>query len=405
MTGDGTITQVAGGTTGLAATYASVRGLAATFDSAGDELRAWAVLGVRILADPGVAATAALSPASYAVAECAVLAATTGADGVLGASLLCEEDAVLLRAAVTLLDATDDRVRAWIGRLQDALVQNAFDVADPPRNAGLVALAYGSDGRPGVRRTDDAVPGSATQPADLDDLLGHLQHVAALSTGSDSPHNGTIQVQTLDAGTDRVRHIVYLPGTDDMQTLPWTQDDDVRDLGTDLRTMGGEDTSYQRGVLQAMAEAGIGPHDPVLLVGHSLGGMTAAAILARGSRFDVTHVVTAGSPTAQLPGFPAGSHVLSLEHEGDVVPLTDGAPNPDSIEQVTVTFADEGGADGVAGEHDYWHYLNGAAAADASTDPAVVEQLDSLRDAGFLSGDGSPPSAVTSQVFQVVRQP
>ena len=46
-------------------------------------------------------------------------------------------------------------------------------------------------------------------------------------------------------------------------------------------------------------EAGVRSDEPVLLVGHSLGGMAAAAILAGNSGYHVTDVVTAGSPTAQ----------------------------------------------------------------------------------------------------------
>ena len=73
---------------------------------------------------------------------------------------------------------------------------------------------------------------------------------------------------------------------------------------------------------------GSAPHEPVLLVGHSLGGMEAAALASRDTGFAITDVVTAGSPTAQVDGFPDGVHVLSLEHHGDVVPLLDGADNP-----------------------------------------------------------------------------
>src|SRR3546814_9817478 len=63
-------------------------------------------------------------------------------------------------------------------------------------------------------------------------LFRSLAAVAGLSPDPDSPLNGTIEIQTLDAGTDGVRHIVYLPGTDDIATLPWTQDGDARDTGT-----------------------------------------------------------------------------------------------------------------------------------------------------------------------------
>jgi len=248
------------------------------------------------------------------------------------------------------------------------------------------------------------VPGSTTQPADLHGLVAHLRDVAALSPEPDSPLNGTLEVQTIGAGGPDVRHIVYLPGTDDMTTLPWTQDADVRDFAGDLHSLAGDWHAYERGILAAMARAGIGPHEPVLLVGHSLGGMEAARILSHGSGFDITDVVTAGSPTAQVDGFPAGSHVLSLEHRGDVVPLLDGAPNPDSVQQTTVTFTAGDGSGGVVAQHDYAAYVEGAAAVDASADPSVREQLRSLRAHGFLQGGDGPAPTVSSQVFQVVRQ-
>ena len=401
---ESTITRVTGGAFGMAATYAAVLALADTFDVAGSELRDWAGLGVRTMTDPGLAASAVWSPATFALAEAAVLAATTGPDGVLVESLGWEADAVLVRGVVAGFETTDGLVRAWMQPLDQALVEHAFRATDPQGSSGLVALAYGSDGHPSVHPVHVDVPSSHDQPSDVTGLIRQLQHVAALSHGSDSPYNGTIEIQTISA-QDGDRHIVYLPGTDDMTTLPWTHDDDVRDLATDLLLMAGQDNSYQQGIVDAMAQAGIDPRDPVLLVGHSQGGMEAAAILGHGCDYHVTHVVTAGSPTAQVPGFPDGSHVLSLEHEGDIVPLTDGAPNPDSVQQVTVSFTDDAGPTGVVGMHAYDHYLAGAAAADASTDPSILEQVASLHDGGFLANGDGPRPDVTSQVFQVVREP
>jgi hypothetical protein len=394
---DADITQVVGGAHGLAATYVSLRRLADGFDTAGSELRDWSTIGPRTVMDPDLVASAPLSPPTFAAAEAAVLAA---AAGVLVESPSWEAHAVAVRTVVATLDACDDTVRSWF----QPLPERVFAFTDPQRNSAPLALAYGGDGHPRVRPIEADVPYSGEQPSSLTGLIGQLQHVAALSQGSDSPLNGTIEIQTID-GPDGVRHIVYLPGTDDMTTLPWTQDDDVRDLPTDLLLMSGHGNSYQQGILDAMAQAGIGPDDPVLLVGHSMGGMEAAAILGQGSDFHVTHVVTAGSPTAQVPAFPPGTHVLSLEHQGDVVPMTDGAPNHESVEQTTVTFADHGGAGGIVGNHDYWHYVNGAAAADASRDPSVQEQLASLHDSGFLASGDDSTATVTSQVFQVVRQP
>ncbi|MBZ5739021.1 hypothetical protein [Nocardioides mangrovi] len=450
------ITDVRGGVGGLAAAYDEVRALADLYDEAGDRLREWSGLGVRALADPDLITSAALAPATFALAEGAVVAATTGPDGVLVESCGWEADAVLVRAALDGIAAADAMTEVAVGELDrrlglalgtalrlgapllpvarplvdrlpvedvvhdhPGLVEHLVDgggglvggllgtgliTPDLRSGARLLATPYG-DGTAVTRPRPDLTGRveSGRQPDSVAGLVRRLRRVAALSPEPDSRDNGTIEVESLDAGTDRARHIVYLPGTDDLETLPWTQDDDVRDLGTDLRLIAGEDDAYRRGILDAMHQAGIGPHEPVLLVGHSQGGMEAASILGHGSGFDVTHVVTAGSPTAQVDGFPTGSHVLSLEHRGDLVPLLDGAPNPDTVGQTTVTFED--GGDSLVDRHSYGHYVAGAEAVDRSTDPTVVEQLESLRAHGFLADPGGSSASVTSQVFQVVRAP
>jgi pimeloyl-ACP methyl ester carboxylesterase len=164
--------------------------------------------------------------------------------------------------------------------------------------------------------------------------------------------------------------------------------------------MGGRPDAYQQGILDALGQAGVGPGEPLLVVGHSLGGMEAAALAAHHHGYHVTDVVTAGAPTAQLPGIAAGTSVLSLEQRGDIVPQLDGAPNPDSVEQTTVVF-DAHPADTVLAQHSYGAYEQGAALVDESTDPSVVGAVQSLVDHGYLGTGGT----VTSQVFQVTRVP
>jgi hypothetical protein len=443
------IIAVTGGVGGGAATYDAVRRLADLYDETGSELRGWAALGARTVADPDLVESALLSPLTFAEAEATVLAATTGPDGVLVESVGWEADAVAIRAALTALQAADliaqeqltqldrfvapvllapallgvpglppdvrDGLEQWVvdhpGLLEHGVHGlGAWLPAGPTLVAGgATTLLYGTDEEPDVHPVLQAVPGGGEQPVDLEDLVEHLQDVAHLSPDPDSVLNGTIEIQTFDQGTDDVRHIVYLPGTDDITTLPGDQDDTVRDTAGDGGAYAGIRHAYQQGILEAMTDAGIGPHDPVLLVGHSLGGIEAATILSQGSDFNITDVVTAGAPTAQLDGFPAGSHVLSLEHHGDVVPLVDGAPNPDSVEQVTVTFQDDedGGDDGGGGivdHHELHHYVEGAAAVDASTDASVQEQLATLQQHGFLAGDHAPETAVP-HVWQIERAP
>lgn len=47
-----------------------------------------------------------------------------------------------------------------------------------------------------------------------------------------------------------------------------------------------------------------------------------------GQAFNITHVVTAGSPIGRTD-IPADVQVLSLENQRDIVPHLDAAPNPD----------------------------------------------------------------------------
>ncbi|GAB3245769.1 hypothetical protein [Nocardioides dilutus] len=449
------ILQVSGGSHGLEASYAAMRGLADTYDSAGDRLRAMARTGGRTLVDDDLLESSILSPGTAILAEAAVVAATTGPDGLLVECTAWEADAVAIRGSVAFFESADDaRHDAFevIDYLLGRQLGMALALGAPALVAGLpIAVAMGGEGlvdgledlvtdnpllvqhvvnggggllagfTGGLLPTfttnqaadvlEDLYPDgdpvvellettSGHQPSSVEDLLDHLAEIAALSQGADSAANGTIEVQTVTTVGGQVVHIVNLPGTDDLLTLPTTADDDVRDLGTNLGLIAGEVDDYQQGILQAMAEAGIGADEPVLIVGHSQGGMEAVAIAAGDSGYTVTDVVTAGSPTAQVGGYPAGLNVLSIEQHGDLVPQLDGEPNPPSVEQTTVVVDAEPGP-GIEAHHDYDVYVEGGAAVDASTHPSVVTSVGSLHEHGFLGSGGQ----VTSQVFQITRAP
>ena len=143
-----------------------------------------------------------------------------------------------------------------------------------------------------------------------------------------------------------------------------------------------------------MHDAGISPGDPVMIVGHSQGGMQAVNLLGHDSGFTITNVVTAGSPTSQedIP-VDGGTQVLSFENTGDVVPLLNGEPNEATSNHVTVQF-DDSSTPGF--EHDLQHYVNGAMAADLSGDAGIGSQIASM--AGFLSG-----TATTNHTYTITR--
>lgn len=420
--GDAEVVDVRGGAAGVAASYAAARRLADAFDTAGDRLRCWGASGLRVMRDPDLLESGLLAPVSCAAAEAAVLTATGGPDGVVAASLGWEADAVGVRVAIECLELTDDAVRMAVTGLdhelalatlpevavvvvadpdlligEPGLVEHLVDGLGGPAAAGLLGLLYAGQGRPVVAPfTADL---DTDPPTTVRDLLEHLHEVAALSGSPDSPGNGTVEVQTITGPDGTVRHVLYLPGTDDFNP-PWDQDGDVRDLETDLDAMGGLADPYQQGILDALRRAGVGKDEPLLIVGHSLGGMEAAALAAHHHGYHVTDAVTAGSPTAQVAGFPVGTNVLSLEQEGDIVPELDGAPNPDSVQQTTVTF-DAHPGDGIVAHHSYGAYEQGAGLVDSSTDPSVVAAVESLHAHGFLGSGGT----LTSQVFQITRAP
>lgn len=402
---------VTGGVAGVAARHQELLALAWEYEEAAERMRGWAARGAAVLVDPDLLASGLLSPVTLGLAEAQVLAATAGPDGVGTESLGWEADAAALRTtAGALLDA-DRLAAAGLERL--ALPLGWTLVTAPfwvPPAAGLLARLY-PDGSPAVRPVPGlAVPAATSAPRSVRDLVEHLRQLSALSPPGAPEHNGTLELQTLTGPDGERRHVLLLPGTDDMTTLPWTRDGDVRDMGANLALVGGVPDDHTDGVLEALAAAGVGD-DPVLVVGHSQGGMVAAALLARADEhgLSIRHGVTVGSPTGQVADVPPGSQLLSLEHRGDVVPLLDGGANADSVGQVTVTFGpveepgSRGGLEALADRHGFAAYAEGASLVDASDHPSVRAQLAELRRADFL--DPAEGTAVSSRLLQVVRDP
>lgn len=261
---------------------------------------------------------------------------------------------------------------------------------DPP---GLAALAAGlyRDGparvtsRTGLR-TDDR----RGAPRTVTDLVRGLQVRADQDDGG-----GLIDVRILDGPAGR-RVIVDITGTSIWNLNPLTRTPQATDVGTNLRSLAGRDSVVQRGVLQALRMAGVGPADPIMLIGHSQGGIVAARLaadLTAGRQYRVTHLLTAGAPIG-LARLPDSVSVLSLENLGDPVPQLDGADNPARPNWLTAGLPP--GIDPAPSRHSIDSYLADVPELDRCRDPA----LDRWRAgaAGFLAAD-----TVRTQVFQVRR--
>ncbi|UDY23695.1 hypothetical protein [Nocardioides sp. Kera G14] len=308
-----------------------------------------------------VAPTLAASPATGAAAEAAL-----GVVGGLGVTsgLHAEAAAHGVRTTVRLISGAD----VAAARLHP-LVEAEFGVAGtalaltPAGAAARLLLTAYSVRQPGSAAVLAPPTLATTAPHSLVDLLRTLDQV--------NEAGPVIAVQTLTAPDGRRRHIVYLRGTDTLSPLDTASQ---RNLRTDASVRLGRPTSYQASIERAMRASGIAATEPVLIVGHSLGGMEAAEI-AQSRRYHVTNIVTAGSPV-QDQSLPAYTRLISLENHGDVVPTLDGDPGRDRPGKVTVRFDDGHAAPWAA--HGLDHYVHGAQAAEASPQPAVKSALADL---------------------------
>jgi len=367
--------------------------------------------------DLDLAGAAALDPVGGARIEWRLLAARDGPDGLRVAGLELSALRGLLLAAIGAYRAADqlrDDAQTALARnpwLVDGTIRAITGVTgmSEQRITGLIAELY-PDGRPRVRLVSSRE--GDRPPQSIADVLAGLARrsdisnrwsaaapraVAELPDGAD---DGTIDVRRL-TGPRGTAWLVDLPGTSRWD-LPGADADphrehDPADFGGDIRLMAGESTAYERGVVEALQALPIRPGEPVLLAGHSEGGMVAMAaagvLVARG--VNVTSVLTAGSPVAGMRR-PPGVDVLSLDNIDDIVPRLSGGPDPRSPEWATLTFSDQ--LDRVGANHSYLAYGRGARLADRSDDPAVRRWRD--RAAPFLTG-----TSCRTWAFRIQRVP
>lgn len=142
--------------------------------------------------------------------------------------------------------------------------------------------------------------------------------------------------RTVDASGEG-HWVVAIPGTYD-----WTLDSrHGLDATGNLLAAAGKPTAVTPGILSALrqaqkAEGVLGKGEPVMLVGHSQGGMLAHNI-ARDKKaqkeFNIKNITTFGSPVGRSkPGVTAdGTQVqeLNIEMKSDLVPQLDGAATGD----------------------------------------------------------------------------
>ncbi|GAB1693500.1 alpha/beta hydrolase [Krasilnikovia sp. M28-CT-15] len=455
--------QISGGAGGTEAHYEDLASLARNSDDLAGALAAVTVKCHGILAAPDVLASAVLDPGGVAAFEKTLLAALDGRHGVTALAGRYGARAVSLRAAAAAYQATDAASGALVDRVRWAAgyfagehpvlaagglllagsvtlggafvldpVGTASALSDPQRFltdhpgildnvvgaspgliSGLTGLPVGDvgtgahllgalypDGTPQVTEDGrDNTAAATNAPAGFGDLMNSLDYRNNKAHG-DNDDEIDVRVVTKPDGTKS--YIVDIPGTKDWNN-PGQFNPDSNDLGTNVHVLGGDTTSREKAIADALRRSGASSTDPVMLIGHSQGGMVAAQAAADTGNgafnYNVTHVVTAGSPIARAD-VPGHVQVLSLENSHDLVPHLDARDNPDRPNWTTVRFDHQLGT---AGENHSTttSYLPAARQLDQSTDPSVVAFRNSA--GSFLS---TPASGTTVQadVYHLHRQ-
>ena len=436
--------DVTGGAGGVGAALEDLTAAAARLAEIAGDLTdlVGALLRAGVAADLVTVALVSPVDAARVAAALAELAGPTGlpADAAALAAL-----AVTVRSAVAAYEAGEEAVAMLVESAQDAVV-HALTCQAPLFAVGVaVAERSGVDVGAAADRLLFAVPELAdlaggvegvvagpAAPGDYEDGLsllaaagatrgwlteaGHQVRVTAVRTDGASaaaPESVADLLVTQDdlAGPDgepdRVR-VVQVPQADGscawVVVVPGTQVWSPRagpnpsDLTSDVLLMAQQQTLLAAGVERALVlaqrDAGrAGLADPVLVAGHSQGGIVAAALAADPGfrqRQRVTHVVASGAPIGRVP-VPADVSVLAIEHRQDAVPRLEGERNADRRHHVTVTRDLRGGEVRSAGaSHAATRYRETAAMVDASRSGSVAVWREGSE--AFLSGSthGTP---------------
>ena len=235
-------------------------------------------------------------------------------------------------------------------------------------------------------------------PQSISETITHCQELQASrgSLGQDYEEAGVISIQRVEHADGGVSWVVYVPGTTD-----WTVGDgEPQDLLTNLEGVGGTPTAMESAVVTAMRQAGIQPGEEVALYGHSQGGITVSNIAADPAiqdRYNITTVLTAGSPTAGAD-IPDDVHALHLENAGDAVPGLDAAPTPTGphrqVAMLDTHQMDVGG---------YPHASDVYAQATEGLEERAPELADWRTSFSHASGAGEQGATTTEYTFAVQR--
>ena len=244
------------------------------------------------------------------------------------------------------------------------------------------------------------------EPRDLPSLMQGVTD--AYQVGSDPSSSGDVRITRIDNGTGTPAYVVSIPGT---ETWSPSAGSTGRDLTANLALVAGNPTAAAESVRLAMDQAGIPPGSPVMLVGHSQGGIIAGTLASDPAfvqRYGVTNVLTYGAPIDHIAIDPS-VQVLQVQHTTDLVPRLDlGGLNTGSDafpdRRTGVTLDNPGGFWELGTNHSYVEYANSVRdelALDTEAGRILREYQGTLTP--FFVGPGGTVTAVDIPVSRAPR--
>ena len=202
--------------------------------------------------------------------------------------------------------------------------------------------------------------------------------------------DGYVEVIEVDNGGQKA-YVVVIPGTQAGGELGGANPFDEAGI---VEGLGHRSAEVNAAVLESLRAVGAEKGSPVVAVGYSQGGVHAMNLAADElflNEYDMKYVLTAGSPVGGIVP-DADVTALHLEHRQDWVPGTDGTPNPDARNRVTVTLnspvtTPEGGEFGIGPGHRLSNYAGGARLVAESDDPSLMASTAVL--GGVLGAGGT----------------
>ncbi|QEO14574.1 hypothetical protein FLP10_09180 [Agromyces intestinalis] len=263
--------------------------------------------------------------------------------------------------------------------------ENARALLDAAALAGLLGSSYLREGPVTVRQAP--TPQSALPPAGRASAVAGRPTpppagVGELARRVPSPDEvGDPQIAVERYEVDgRPRWIVYIGGTVDFTIDPGEQAlDGTNDLASVAESsrfdpsalIPVDSAAASRAVRDALLAAGADPADPVLPIGFSAGGITAAG-LVEDPEWHTVAGVSLGAPVSQVD--VGATPFLEVAHSDDLVPTVGGGTAADDRIRVSARGVfDETEFDRPAAAHDLKLYQATAARVDGLDDPKVQE--------------------------------